>query len=274
MGGGDNNVDAWSRDVQRIDRHRSGISAGRTRLLVDDDADAARQRDGNVRVGDEYRLARDDQADELGIPGDCSLSIAAGGTRVRFHEIGSHQTTQQAQIVDRRLRLTAGATARRGAAEHVSRDQTQNVDTGQRRLQIPAACRKRSSIGQRKLNPHCTCPQSHGLTAERGTGLRKTGGRAESQNRHETYRDRRVFLRVHLHILLSCSLKLKWPTRARRYAATIGRAVEGHHLRLAGLLQVLQVRFCVALEIRERLSLKSIQPSTLVRGRRSDTCLS
>lgn len=40
MGGGDDDVDASSRDVQRIDRHHSCISARRTRLLVDDDADA------------------------------------------------------------------------------------------------------------------------------------------------------------------------------------------------------------------------------------------
>jgi hypothetical protein len=78
-----------------------------------------------------------------------------------FHEIGSDQTTQQAQVRDRRLRLTAGATARRGAAQHVSRDQTQDVDTRQRRLQIPAACRKRSGIRQCERKPHRTCSQSH-----------------------------------------------------------------------------------------------------------------
>ena len=39
--------------VTRSDRYRSGISATPTRLLVDDDADAACQRDGDARVGDE-----------------------------------------------------------------------------------------------------------------------------------------------------------------------------------------------------------------------------
>ncbi len=79
MRGGDDDVDAWSRDVQRIDRHRSGISARRTRLLVDDDADATWQREGDVRVGDKDWLARDDQADEFRIPSDGGLSTAAGG---------------------------------------------------------------------------------------------------------------------------------------------------------------------------------------------------
>jgi hypothetical protein len=51
MGGGHYDVDAWSGDVQCVDSHRSGISARRTRLLVDDDADAARKREGKVWVG-------------------------------------------------------------------------------------------------------------------------------------------------------------------------------------------------------------------------------
>src|SRR5256712_12217071 len=104
MGGSHDDVDARSRDVQRVDGYRSGVAARRARLLVDDDADAAWQRDGDVRVDGEDRLARDDQADELGIPGDGGLSTAAAGARVRFHEIGSDQTTEQAQIRDRRLR--------------------------------------------------------------------------------------------------------------------------------------------------------------------------
>ena len=94
MGGSDDDVEARSRNVQRIDRRRSGISARRTRLLVDDNADAAGRRDGEVRVDGQDWLARDDQADELGIPGGAGLSIAAAGARVRFHQIGSNQTTQ------------------------------------------------------------------------------------------------------------------------------------------------------------------------------------
>jgi len=78
-----------------------------------------------------------------------------------------------------RLRLTAAATARGGAAQHVSRDQTQDVDTHERRLQIPAACRKRAGIGHGQRKPHRADPQSHGLTAERVSGLRKTGDRVE-----------------------------------------------------------------------------------------------
>ncbi len=42
--------------------------------------------------------------------------------------IGSNETTQQAQIRDRRLRLTGSATARAGTLQRVSRGQAQNID--------------------------------------------------------------------------------------------------------------------------------------------------
>ncbi len=95
LGGSYDDVSAWSLDVQRIDSDRSASSARRAGLLVDDEADAAWQRDGEVWVGYEDGLARGDQADELSIPGDGSLSIAASSPGVRFHDIGSNQTTQQ-----------------------------------------------------------------------------------------------------------------------------------------------------------------------------------
>ena len=80
---------AWSLDVQRIDGEGAGISARRTCLLVDDEANAARQGDGEVWVGYEDGLARSDQADDLGTPGDGGLATATGGLRVRFHDVGS-----------------------------------------------------------------------------------------------------------------------------------------------------------------------------------------
>src|SRR5207245_3611 len=46
LGGSYDDVDAWSLDVQRIDGDRSASSARRAGLLVDDEADAAWQRDG------------------------------------------------------------------------------------------------------------------------------------------------------------------------------------------------------------------------------------
>src|SRR6267142_1675226 len=94
MRGGDDDIDARTADVQRIDRHGSRVAARRARLLVDDDADAARQRNGEVRIEGEDRLSRDDQANELRIAGDGGLAAAAAGARVRLHDIGSNQTTQ------------------------------------------------------------------------------------------------------------------------------------------------------------------------------------
>src|SRR5258708_39524309 len=91
-------MDTWSFDVQRIDGHRSGVSTRRARLLVDDEANAAWQRDGEVWVGYDDGLARGDQADELGVPADGGLATAAGSARVRLHDIGGHQTAQQAQV--------------------------------------------------------------------------------------------------------------------------------------------------------------------------------
>ena len=94
MGRRDDDIDARSLDMQRVDGRRSGISPRGARLLVDNNTDAAGRRDGEVRVDGQDWLARDDQADELGIPGGAGLSIAAAGARVRFHQIGSNQTTQ------------------------------------------------------------------------------------------------------------------------------------------------------------------------------------
>ena len=95
LGGSHDDVDAWSLDVQCIDGHRSCVSTRRAGLLVDDEADAAWQRDSEVGVGYEDGLARGDQADEHGIPGDGGLPIAASSAGVRFHDIGRNQTTQQ-----------------------------------------------------------------------------------------------------------------------------------------------------------------------------------
>jgi len=101
LGRSDDDIDAWSLDVKRINCDGASVSARRTRLLVDDNADAAWRRDGDVRVGGEDWLARDDQADQFRIPGDGSLSTAAGGARVRFHDIGSNKTSQKVQVRDR-----------------------------------------------------------------------------------------------------------------------------------------------------------------------------
>jgi len=100
VGGSDDEVDARSRDMQCVDRRRSGIPPRRTRLLVDDNADAAWHRNGEVRVGGEDWLTGDDQPDQLGAPAGGGLSVAAGGARVRLHQIGSNQATQQIQAVD------------------------------------------------------------------------------------------------------------------------------------------------------------------------------
>src|SRR5690349_1889717 len=116
MGGGDDDIDARSANMQSIYCHRFAIAALRVGMLVDNDTDATWQRDGEVGVRYEDGLARCHQADEYGIPGDGGLSIAAGGAGVRFHDIGSNQTTQQVHALDRGLRLTAGPTARSGAA--------------------------------------------------------------------------------------------------------------------------------------------------------------
>src|SRR5258708_30566284 len=128
LGGSDDDIGTWSFDVQRIDGHRSGVSTRRARLLVDDEANAAWQRDGEVRVGYDDGLARGDQADELSGPAARGLPTAAGRARVRLHDIGGNQTAQQAQVGDRRLRLTGSATARAGTLQRVSRGQAQNID--------------------------------------------------------------------------------------------------------------------------------------------------
>ncbi len=94
LGGSDDDVNAWSLDVQRIDGHRSGVSTRRTRLLVDDEANAAWQRDREVWVGYDDGLARGDQADEFSIPANGGLTTAAGSAGVRFHDVGGNQTTQ------------------------------------------------------------------------------------------------------------------------------------------------------------------------------------
>jgi hypothetical protein len=98
LGGGDDSVNAWSLDVQRIDGHRSGVSTRRARLLVDDEANAPGQREGEVRVGCDDRLTCGHQADELGIPGHGGLTAAAGAVGVRLHDISGNQTTQQVQV--------------------------------------------------------------------------------------------------------------------------------------------------------------------------------
>ncbi len=95
LGRSDDDVDAWSLDMQCIDCDGSGVPARRARLLVDDEADAGWQRDGEVWVGYDDGLARHDQADQLSITADGRLPTAAGGAGVRFHGIGSNQTTQQ-----------------------------------------------------------------------------------------------------------------------------------------------------------------------------------
>ena len=55
-------VDRWSGNVQRICGDRSARSARRTRLLVDDDADSARQGNRKIWVTDKDRLPRDGQS--------------------------------------------------------------------------------------------------------------------------------------------------------------------------------------------------------------------
>ena len=79
MGRGNDDVNAGSSDMQSIDRHRAARSPRRTGLLVDDDADAAWQRDGQVWVGGKDRLAGYGQSHKLGIPTRGGLSIAATG---------------------------------------------------------------------------------------------------------------------------------------------------------------------------------------------------
>src|SRR5260370_13047434 len=94
LGGSDDDVNAWSLDVQRIDGHRTGVSTRRARLLVDDETNAAWQRDGEVRVGYDYGLARGDQADDLGVPADGGLTTAAGSARISLPHTGANQTPQ------------------------------------------------------------------------------------------------------------------------------------------------------------------------------------
>src|SRR5690349_10385818 len=77
--GGDHYVDAWPGDVQRIHRDRPARSARRTRLLIDNDADSARQGDRKVRVGDQDGLARNGQSHELRISAGARLPAAACG---------------------------------------------------------------------------------------------------------------------------------------------------------------------------------------------------
>jgi len=198
MGGGDDNVNAWSRDVQRFDGYRSGVSTRWTRLLVDDEANTPWQRDGEVR-GYSDGLTCGYQVDDLGIPARGGRTAAAGGTGVRLHDIGGNQTTQQVQVRNWRLRLAASATARRGTFQHVSRGQAHEIYAGYRGTQIPAARRKGSSIWYWGGDSQRICPQGYGFTAERGGSLRKAGERAESQNRRQTDGNRCIFLRVHMH---------------------------------------------------------------------------
>ena len=132
--------------MQRIDGHRSGISTRRARLLVDDEANAPGQRDGEVRGGDEDGLSCGNQADDLGTPRDGGLPTATGGAGVRLHDVGGNQTAQQAQVRNRRLRLTGGATAGRGTLQGISRGQAQDIDGRYRRTQIPTASRKGSCV--------------------------------------------------------------------------------------------------------------------------------
>ena len=77
--GGDHYVDAWPGDVQRIHGDGSARSARRTRLLIDNDADSARQGDRKVRVGDENGLARNGQSHQLRIPAGARLLATACG---------------------------------------------------------------------------------------------------------------------------------------------------------------------------------------------------
>src|SRR5258708_39622751 len=128
MGGMAGEVEAWALGVQGIDGQRTGVSTRRTRLLGDDEANAAWQRDREVRVGYGDGLARGDQADELSIPANGGLTPAAGGAGVRLHHVGGNQTAQQAQVRDRRLRLAGSATARAGTLQRVSRGQAHNTE--------------------------------------------------------------------------------------------------------------------------------------------------
>jgi hypothetical protein len=82
-------------NMQSIDRYRSARSPRRAGLLVDDDADAARQRDGQIWVGGKDRLSCYGKSHQLGIPAGAGLSIAATGARVRFHDRGGNQAIQK-----------------------------------------------------------------------------------------------------------------------------------------------------------------------------------
>lgn len=137
--GGNHNVDARSSNMQGIDRHRPACSTRRTRLLVDDDADSAGQRNRKVWIGNQDRLACNRQSNQFGIPANTGLSIATGGAGVGFHGGGSNQAIQQIYILERRLRLTARAAPRGGTAERVRRSYTRDVDAGNRSAQVPAA---------------------------------------------------------------------------------------------------------------------------------------
>src|SRR2546430_6477710 len=101
LGGSNNDVNAGSLDVQRIDGDGAGISTRRVGLFVDDKTDATRQRDGKVWGGDEDGLARSDQADDFGTAGNRSLAAATAGAGVRFHGIGGNQTAHQVQASNR-----------------------------------------------------------------------------------------------------------------------------------------------------------------------------
>src|SRR5438445_9181751 len=79
MGRRDDDIDARSLDMQRVDGRRSGISPRGARLLVDNNTDAAGRRDGEVRVGGKDWLTRDDEPIQLGVLAVRGLSISEGG---------------------------------------------------------------------------------------------------------------------------------------------------------------------------------------------------
>lgn len=139
LSGGDHDVDAGSGDVQRIDSDRAGVAARRTCLLVDDDANAARQRDGEVRGGGKDLLAGDGQSHELSVAADAGSAPAAGGAGAGCDGGGINQAIEQVHVGERRLRLTAGAAPGRGTFKRVGRSDAREVDAHHRSAHISAA---------------------------------------------------------------------------------------------------------------------------------------
>jgi hypothetical protein len=77
-------------------------------------------------------------------------------------------------------------------------------------------------------------PQSHSFTAECDSSLREANDRAESQNRRQADRNRRLFLRVPLHAFLLFNL-----VSSGRLA--LRRAVDVRHLTLVSVRRFVSV---------------------------------